>query len=85
MSHRWGAPSDSAVDIAKEVVDCGLWYLAEYENNEFTLNKNPKEFTSVEEYLKKQSRFRHLTKEDIERIITERDKKWNLMRAKWNC
>lgn len=81
----WGAPSDSAVDIAKEVVDCGLWYLAEYENNEFTLNKNPKEFTSVEEYLKKQSRFRHLTKEDIERIITERDKKWNLMRAKWNC
>jgi len=43
------------VDIAKEAVDCGLWYLAEYENNEFTLNKNPKEFTPVEEYLKKQS------------------------------
>jgi len=43
-------------------VDCGLWYLAEYENNEFTLNKNPKEFTPVEEYLKKQSRFKHLKK-----------------------
>jgi len=62
LSHRWGIPSDSAVDIAKEAVDCGLWYLAEYENNEFTLNKNPKEFTPVEEYLKKQSRFKHLKK-----------------------
>jgi len=62
LSHRVGIPSDSAVDIAKEAVDCGLWYLAEYENNEFTLNKNPKEFTPVEEYLKKQSRFKHLKK-----------------------
>jgi len=62
LSTGWGIPSDSAVDIAKEAVDCGLWYLAEYENNEFTLNKNPKEFTPVEEYLKKQSRFKHLKK-----------------------
>ncbi|HHV30141.1 MAG TPA: pyruvate synthase subunit beta [Clostridium sp.] len=81
----WGAPLDSAIDIAKEVVDCGLWYLAEYENNEYTLNKNPKKFTSVEEYLKKQSRFKHLTKEDIDRIIISRDKKWNLIRSKWSC
>jgi len=72
----WGIPSDSAVDIAKEAVDCGLWYLAEYENNEFTLNKNPKEFTPVEEYLKKQ---------DIDRIIEARDKKWKLIRSRWNC
>jgi len=81
----WGIPSDSAVDIAKEAVDCGLWYLAEYENNEFTLNKNPKEFTPVEEYLKKQSRFKHLKKEDIDRIIEARDKKWKLIRSRWNC
>jgi len=28
-----------------QIVDCGLWYLAEYENYEFVLNKNPKEFS----------------------------------------
>lgn len=79
----WGTPVDSAIDVAKEVVDCGLWYLAEYENGEFTLNKNPKEFTSVEEYLKKQSRFKHLKKEDTNQIIISRDKKWNYIRSKW--
>ncbi len=72
----WGVAPDETVDIAREVVDCGLWYLAEYENGEFRLNHKPKEFTDVAAYLKKQGRFRHLTDEDI-RIITEsRDKKW---------
>jgi len=81
----WGIPSDSAGERDKEAVDGGLWYLAEYENNEFTLNKNPEEFTPVEEYLKKQSRFKHLKKEDIDRIIEARDKKWKLIRSRWNC
>ena len=65
----WGVAPDATIDIAKEVVDCGLWYLAEYENGEFKLNRKPKEFTSVEDYLRKQGRFKHLTDEDIQ-IIT---------------
>lgn len=73
----WGVAPDETVDIAKEVVDCGLWYLAEYENGEFRLNHKPKEFTSVEAYLKKQGRFRHLTDEDIQVIEVSRDKKWD--------
>ncbi|MDR0426971.1 MAG: hypothetical protein LBH12_00045 [Dysgonamonadaceae bacterium] len=80
----WGTPSDSAIDIAREVVDTGLWYLAEYENDEFILNKNPKEFASVEKYLKQQGRFRHLQEEDIENIIASRDRKWKRMREKWS-
>ena len=72
----WGVAPDETVEIAKEVVDSGLWYLAEYENGRFTLNHKPREFTSVEAYLKKQGRFKHLDDEDI-RVITEsRDKKW---------
>ena len=72
----WGVAPDETVDIAKEVVDCGLWYLAEYENGEFTLNNKPKEFTSVEAYLRKQGRCKHLTDEDIQTITASRDKKW---------
>lgn len=79
----WGTPVDSAVDIAKDVVDCGLWYLAEYQNGEFFLNRNPKEFSSVENYLKQQARFRQLNQSDIQSIVEARDKKWEKMRARW--
>ena len=72
----WGIPSSDTVEIAKEVVDCGLWYLAEYENGEYRLTHRPKEFTSVEDYLRKQGRFKHLTDEDIKVITDSRDKKW---------
>jgi len=80
----WGTPSDSAIDIGKEVVDCGLWYLAEWENGEFLLNRNPKEFTSVKDYLSSQGRFRHLLDRDVEQIIQERDRKWAMIRKSWS-
>ena len=79
----WGTPTDSTIDLGKDVVDCGLWYLAEYENGEFILNKNPKDFTSVKDYLFRQGRFRHLKDEDIEQIIRDRDRKWKVIRKSW--
>ncbi len=75
----WGVKTDETVEIAKEVVDCGLWYLAEYENGEFTLNRRPKEFSDVSAYLRRQSRFKHLTDEDIEIITRSRDEKWEFI------
>lgn len=75
----WGVAPDATVDIAKEVVDCGLWYLAEYENGTFKLNHKPKEFTDVSAYLKKQGRFKHLTDDDIQIITASRDKKWEFI------
>ena len=79
----WGIATDETVEIAKEVVDCGLWYLAEYEDGEFTLNHNPKTFTNVCDYLKKQSRFRHLSDEDIATIERSRDAKWDAIRKNY--
>jgi pyruvate ferredoxin oxidoreductase beta subunit len=79
----WGYAPNMTIDLAKQAVDSGLWYLAEYENGEFTLNRNPKEFASVEKYLMAQSRFKHLTKENIEVIKDHRDKKWEKMRRNW--
>ena len=80
----WGIPISDTVEAAKEIVDCGLWYLAEYENGEFTLNHDPKEFTDVTAYLKKQGRFKHLTDEDISIIVKSRDKKWEKIHNSWN-
>ena len=79
----WGTETDITVDLAKEAVDCGLWYLAEYENGEFKLNKDPKEFTSVEKYFRKQGRFPNLDEKDMTHITTERDAFWNRIRRDW--
>lgn len=79
----WGTPTDEMVDVAKEIVDSGLWYLAEYEEGEFKINKNPKEFTSVKNYLLRQARFKHLSDEDIDLVIAQRDKKWKIIRKNW--
>lgn len=87
----WGCKVDDTVDIAKEIVDCGLWYLAEFEGSAvsgkaggaFRLSRNPREFTDVRAYLKRQSRFRHLDESDVSAIEAGRDAKWEQMRADW--
>lgn len=79
----WGVPVDETVAVSKQVVDTGLWYLAEYYDGEYHLNRNPKEFASVEDYIKCQGRFKHLTDEDIAHITAQRDKKWEYIRKNW--
>lgn len=81
----WGTPTETTVEIAREAVDCGLIFLAEYQDGEFTLNKNPKEFKPVASYLKKQGRFKHMDQKDIDHVIAMRDIKWERMRKRWNC
>ena len=86
----WGAPEDKMVDLARDVVDCGLWYLAEYEGESvcgtpggaFTLNRKPKQFASVRDYLKSQGRFRALTDDEIALIERSRDAKWEELERK---
>ncbi len=87
----WGCGVDETVDIARDIVDTGLWYLAEFEGSAlsgvpggvFKLNRNPKEFVSVEAYLKRQGRFRALDEQEIAEIEAARDAAWETMRARW--
>ena len=76
----WGINSDETVDVSKEIVNSGLWYLAEYEKGDYILNYKPQQFSDVENYLKKQSRFRHLSDSDISIIIKSRDAKWEYIK-----
>ena len=80
----WGIPVSDTIESAISLADCGLWYLAEYENGEFTLNYDPKQFTDISAYLKRQGRFRHLTDDDISIITEARDKKWEKIRRDWS-
>ena len=87
----WGCPVDSTVELAREVVDCGLWYLAEYEGEQlsgvpggrFALNRKPREFSSIEGYLRAQGRFKGLDAADIAAVEAGRDKKWEQIERDW--
>ncbi len=79
----WGIPADRTIDAARSIVDCGLFYLAEYYDGAFHLSRNPEEFTSVSGYLRSQARFRHLDDEEIAEIVSGRDKKWEKIRKNW--
>ncbi|HEX2927047.1 MAG TPA: thiamine pyrophosphate-dependent enzyme [Ruminiclostridium sp.] len=80
----WGTDSSETVSVAREAINCGLWYLAEYEDGEFKLNKDIKEFTSIRDYLKKQGRFKHLTDEDINIIQKQRDEQIKFIKERAN-
>ena len=80
----WGHPEADTVKISKEVVDCGLWYLAEYEGGEFKITKRPKEFTPVEDYLKHQKRFSMMDETDISLVTKSRDEKWSKILKNWH-
>lgn len=85
----WGCAVDKTIYLAREIVDCGLWYLAEYEGPSvsgvpgglFKLSKRPKSFTSVADYLRSQGRFKALTNEEIKAIERERDITWERLNS----
>lgn len=70
----WGFESDRSVEIARLALKCGLWYLAEYENDRVTLNQIVEQPEPLETYLSAQRRFRHLNAEQIAALTALRDK-----------
>ena len=79
----WGIATDETIEIAKEIVDCGLWVLAEYQNDKFSINIKPKSMDKLSNQIKKQGRFRHLDDSDIDIIRTLRDDKWEHIKRHW--
>lgn len=75
----WGFDSSKTIEIAKLAVDTCLWPLYEMENGEITQVRKIRNPKPVEEYLKLQSRFKHLFKiedghKEIEKIQAFADK-----------
>ena len=87
----WGCGVDEMADIAKDIVDTGLWYLAEYEGpaltgtpgGAFRLNRDPKSFKPIEPYLRRQGRFSADDAADLALIERARDERWSYMRETW--
>ena len=72
----WGADGSKTIEIGRLAVECGLWVLAESEGGQTRITKKPGRRVPVAEYLKTQSRFKHLTPAEVEEIQRRVDEKW---------
>lgn len=59
------------MDIARMAVDTCFWPIYEVEHGKITVSRKPKAKVPVEEWMKRQGRFRHLFREENKHIIAE--------------
>jgi len=64
----WRTPSNKTIEVGKLATETGVFPLYEIENGQYRLNVDPPKLKPVEEYLKGQGRFRHLSPGEIVRI-----------------
>ena len=64
----WRHASDLAIEIGRLAVETGIFPLYEVEGGKYRLNVDRPKLKPVEEYLKPQGRYRHLTDKEIEKI-----------------
>ena len=72
----WYFPTEKTVEVGRLAVQTGAWPLLEIEDGVLKLNVKPRQLKPIEEYLKPQRRFRHLSKEQIEVIQRNVNKDW---------
>ena len=72
----WEMDPALAIEIGKIAVQTGIWILYEWEDGKRTITRRPKKRKPIEEYLKPQGRFSHLTDSQIEEIRKSVDKRW---------
>lgn len=79
----WKSRPEDTVKLSRMVVQNGIFPLFEIERGEiYTLNIKPKEKKLIDDYLKLQGRFRHLTDNEIAFMQKEVDKKWERLLSK---
>lgn len=77
----WGYPSSQTIEIGKLAADTCSWPLYEVENGVYKISYKPREKRPVVDYLKTQTRFKHLFKPAnapiLEKIQADVDQRWN--------
>jgi pyruvate ferredoxin oxidoreductase beta subunit len=76
----WRHGTDETIEITQMAVDACYWPLFEVEDGEWRLTYKPKKKLPVEDWLKRQGRFRHLFRPEnrhlIDRLQKEVDRRW---------
>ena len=71
----WGFSTERTIEIGCLAVECGMWYLCEYQAGQIRFTHQPKERKPISEYLATQSRFCRMKPKDIaclQKIVDER-------------
>ena len=61
----WRTPTDTTISLGRLAIRTGIFPLYEIENGKYKLNVDPPQLRPVEDYIKLQGRFRHLSSETI--------------------
>ncbi len=78
----WRSASNRTIEVGKLAVETGVFPLYEIENGGYRLNVDPAKLKPVEEYLKAQGRFRHLSPGEIEKIQERVNEEWAKLKKK---
>ncbi len=82
----WGFSPNLTIKIARLAVETGLWPLYEIENGKYKINYAPTDFLPMGDWLKSQTRFKHLLLPEnqpiVEKIQEEVDRQWKELKTK---
>jgi pyruvate ferredoxin oxidoreductase beta subunit len=78
----WGLPSEKAIWIGRLAAETGMFPLYEVEKGRYRITIDVPALRPIEDYLKPQGRFRHLTPELIAQIQERVTAEWEKLRAK---
>ncbi|NLZ43231.1 MAG: pyruvate ferredoxin oxidoreductase [Clostridia bacterium] len=67
----WGFKPEDTIELAREAVETCFWPLYEVENGVYKLTYKPKEKKPFADWMKKQTRFRHLFKPGNEELLAK--------------
>ena len=81
----WRYPSNITIQMGRLAVETGIFPLYEVENGRYRLNVDRPTLKPVEEYLKPQGRYRHLTDKDIQEIQEMVNEDYAKLKAKIAC
>lgn len=79
----WRFDMSKTIEMARLAVETGAWILYEEVDGQFAFTSYSKKILEgkdrkpIEEYLRLQGRFRYLTEDDMEKIKSSLDEKWN--------
>lgn len=78
----WGIAAEDCIQLARLAVETGIFPLYEIEGGRHTITQDIEKLVPVEQYLKKQGRFRRLTPEMMEMIQERVRKEWQELKEK---
>jgi len=78
----WGVADNNAVGVARMAVESGVFPLFEVEDGIRYKMSHDKKSQPVDEYLKQQKRFRHLSEADVAQIQSNIDQDWDQLHSR---